>query len=222
MITLARKIGNFSLFITSSLLINSAIAQKTNAQDNELPAVQRETTTIEVDRQNLCKKFPQNSNCKKEPPQVIKIRLDSDGEDREWIRIDKNSNTVKLLYTEEVKNVFVSGLFNAALSVIPAPVPFSESLAPREWSDRQTTRVAFKPDSCAEDTTPESSQRDRSSCMVTGTNSLVLPQNTDIRAGLFTVEYTEGELLRSVTFRIPSDAEIEIARTVTFMIPPSE
>jgi hypothetical protein len=78
MITLARKIGNFSLFIRSSLLINSAIAQKTNAQDNELPAVQRETTT------------------------------------------------------------------------------------------------------------------------------------------------TEGELLRSVTFRIPSDAEIEIARTVTFMIPPSE
>jgi hypothetical protein len=55
--------------------------------------------------------------------------------------------------------------------------------------------------------------------MITGTDSLILPEGTNIRAGLFTIEYTEGELLRSVTFRIPYDAKIELVRTVTFTIP---
>jgi hypothetical protein len=218
MIIFAKKICNLTLLIITTIFINGTIAQKTNAQENESPTVQQEATTIEVDRQSLCEKFPQNSNCKKEPPQVLKIQLDSVGEDREWIRIDKNRNTVKILYTEQVKNAFVSGLFNAALSFIPAPIPFSEALTPREWSDRTTTRVAFKPDRCSP-TAPKSSQPSLSSCTITGTDSLILPEGTNIRAGLFTVEYTEGELLRSVTFRIPSDAKIELARTVTFTIP---
>jgi hypothetical protein len=219
MITLAKKVGNFALSIAIALFLNDVIAEITNAQEDEPQATQQKVNIIEVDRQRLCEKFPQNSNCKKEPPQVLKIRLDNEGSDREWIRIDKNRNTVKLVYTEEVENFIVSGLFGAALGAIPAPIPFSEELTPRQWSDRPTTRIAFKPDSCSKNVSNKSSQLDSSSCTVTGGDALILPEATDIRAGLFTLEYTEGELLRTVTFRIPSEVETEIVKTVKFATP---
>ena len=40
------------------------------------------------------------------------------------------------------------------------------------------------------------------SCAIKGTDSVVLPEGTDIRKGRFTIEYTEGDLLRTITFRI--------------------
>lgn len=40
------------------------------------------------------------------------------------------------------------------------------------------------------------------SCAIEGTDSVVLPEGTDIRKGRFTIEYTEGDLLRTITFRI--------------------
>ncbi|MBF2019792.1 MAG: hypothetical protein IGR93_06730 [Hydrococcus sp. C42_A2020_068] len=58
MIILARKVGKPALLITAAIIINGTIIQKTHAQENEPPAVQQETTTIEVDRQKLCEKFP--------------------------------------------------------------------------------------------------------------------------------------------------------------------
>ena len=40
------------------------------------------------------------------------------------------------------------------------------------------------------------------SCAIAGSDSVVLPEKTDIRKGSFTIEYTEGDLLRTITFRI--------------------
>jgi hypothetical protein len=219
MIIIARKVGKLTLLLISAIAINGAIVREVGALENEPLEVSQQNKIIKVERQSLCKKFPQNSNCQKEPLQVIKIRLDNDGEDREWIRIDKDGNTVKLLYTKQVKNFIVSSLFKAALSFIPGPTPFSDELTPRQWKDRQTTRVAFKPDGCSENTTPNSSQLDPSSCMIAGNDTLVLPEGTNIRAGLFMIEYTEGELIRSITFRIPAEVESEIVETVEFEIP---
>ncbi len=39
-------------------------------------------------------------------------------------------------------------------------------------------------------------------CAIAGTDSVLLPEGTDIYKGRFTIEYTEGDLLRSITFRI--------------------
>jgi hypothetical protein len=161
-------------------------------------------TEIEVNRERLCQKFPKNSYCQKAPLQAIKIQLDRSGEDDEWIRIEQNDNTVKLLHTTQVENQLFSGLFDGALSFVPFPVPFSVS--PQEWKDHQTTRVSFRADNCTND------------CAIAGVNTLTLPKGTNIRAGLFTIEYQEGELLRSITFRIPADAQRETIKTVPFAI----
>lgn len=40
------------------------------------------------------------------------------------------------------------------------------------------------------------------SCAIEGTDSVVLPKGTDVRQGRFTIEYTEGDFLRTITFRI--------------------
>jgi hypothetical protein len=39
--------------------------------------------------------------------------------------------------------------------------------------------------------------------LISGKDTLVLPKGTDIYAGLFTIEYTEGNLERSIKFRVP-------------------
>lgn len=44
------------------------------------------------------------------------------------------------------------------------------------------------------------------SCAIEGTDSVVLPEGTDIRKGRFTIEYTEGDLLRTITFRIRDES----------------
>lgn len=41
-----------------------------------------------------------------------------------------------------------------------------------------------------------------SNCPIAGTVSVLLPEGTDIYKGRFTIEYTQGDLLRSITFRI--------------------
>jgi len=172
---------------------------------NVLANPQTHATEIEVNRERLCQKFPQNSYCQKSPLQAIKIQLDRSGEDDEWIRIEKSGNTVKLRHTTQVENKLVAGLLDGALSFVPFPVPFSVS--PQEWNDHQTTRVSFQADNCS------------ANCAIEGMDTVVLPKETNIRAGLFTIEYQEGELLRSITFRIPPDVESETIETVPFTIP---
>jgi hypothetical protein len=115
----------------------------------------------------------------------------------------KKGDTIKLLHTTRVEEKFVSGLFEGILSFIPFPTPFS--FRQHEWSDHQTIRVAFKPDSCL-----------NTNCEIVGIDTLNLPPKTNIRAGLLTIEYIEGELLRSLSFRIPANAKIEIVKKIRF------
>jgi hypothetical protein len=190
---LIERINRFVLGTSIAILVYQSTIQKADAQD--------------VDWVGLCETFFQTSHCQEMPPQVIKIRLDRSGEDDEWIRIEKRGKTVELLHTTRVENEFVSGLFGAVLRLAPIPVPVSPKQ--HEWSDHQTTRVTFKPDNCSENITSKNQETSSPDCTVTGTNTLILPNKTDILTGIFTIEYKENDLLRSVTFRIPSDTKSE-------------
>jgi hypothetical protein len=193
MVLLIQKISRFRFALVTSIaiLIYESGIQKVNAE--------------EVDWAGLCEEFFSTSRCQEMPPKVIKVQLDRSGEDDEWIRIEKRGKTVELLHTTQVENGFVSGLFGVAFRLAPIPSP----LVPKQhgWSDHQTTRVTFQPDNCSESLTSKNREKNELNCMVVGTNNLILPKGTDIMAGFFTVEYKENDLLRSITFRIPSEDE---------------
>jgi hypothetical protein len=176
--------------------------QNSNCQ-NEVDAPETtKTTTEQVDWDSLCQKFPLNSRCQAGRPETIKIPLASSGAKDEWIRIEKTGDKVKLLHTRESDGGLLSKALNgAAGAAIPLPIP---NLKLSQWSDHQTTSVTFKPDSCQASPSNKALQKHTASCVIAGTDSLVLPKGSDIYAGLFTIEYTEGDLARSITFRVPS------------------
>lgn len=176
----------------------------------------------EVDLDTLCQKFPLNSRCEgysssaptqsavtvDRVPQVIRLRLKTSGPDDEWIRIERNENTVKLVHTKRAKRG-ISGVFNGILGAVsPVPLP---SINSHRWHDHPTTRIVFESDSCALSqrliASTNLSQNDRSlhvsSCAIAGTDSVTLAQGTDIYQGRFIIEYSEENLLRSIAFRVP-------------------
>ncbi len=219
------NITKLTLAITTTLLVNEILVSQAASEEvnldslcNKFPLNSRcqdynyslgepEQTTLEIERENLCTKFPQNSVCLQEPLQVLRIRLDRSGENDEWIRMEKQDNTIKILHTTRVKDNLVSGILNGALGFVPVPLPFVE-LNDYDWKDHQVTEVAFQPDGC-----------ELESCTVTGVDTLILPEGTDLYAGLLTVKYQEKELGRSVTLRVPTDVKIETITSVTITTP---
>jgi hypothetical protein len=161
------------------------------------------TDKYEIDRDTFCQKFSFNSRCQQKPTEVIKLNLDRSGEDDEWILIQKNGDTVRLLHQTKVKNALVSGILNGALGFSPVPLPFVEANK-YSWKNHQVTKVTFQSDNCQAD-----------SCKVTQTQALQLPEKTNIYQGLFTIQYRENNLMRSLSFRIPADLKATTVDTIT-------
>lgn len=156
----------------------------------------------------LCDKFPLNSRCQEGPPEIIKIPLEDFGAKDEWIRIEKTGDRVKLLFTRQMDDSLIGKAIDGAINAAsPYPIPFS--LFPKSWADRQTTRISFRPDNCEINSTAENIK-----CVISGTDVLNLPQKMNIRNGIFTLEYIEGSLRRSIAFRIPDRAKSEIGLIV--------
>lgn len=158
--------------------------------------------TFKLNRDTFCSKFPLNSKCQRPPLQVFQLNPDRSGEDDEWIRIEKQNNTVKLFHAARVKDGLVSGILNGGLSAVPFPLPFVE-LNKYDLESHQVTEVSFKSDRCQAE-----------SCVITGKDTLDLPEGTDIYAGSFTIRYREKDLERSLVFRVPADLEPETVDTI--------
>ena len=173
-----------------------------NSRCEDFKASKSTPQIYELNRDRFCDKFPLNSQCQQPPVQVIKLNLDRSGENDEWVRIEKQANKVKLLHTTKVKDGLVSGALDGALGFVPFPLPFVKANK-YDWQDHRVTKVSFKSNSCKTD-----------SCTITGTDSLVLPEGTDIYAGLFTIDYREKDLKRSLSFKIPADTEAETLDTI--------
>ena len=111
----------------------------------------------------------------------------------------------------------VSGVLNGALNFVPVPLPFIEANK-YDWKEHQIDRASFKSDCALKDTAShKASRRHRcqAKCMVRGKNSLTLPETSNVYGGLFTIDYQEKDLKRSLFFRIPADAEINTVDTIT-------
>ncbi|MGL5940962.1 MAG: hypothetical protein ACRC2S_11300 [Waterburya sp.] len=80
---------------------------------------------------------------------------------------------------------------------------------PTQWTDRQTTKIIFRPDNCQ-----LNQEENINNCTISGKDVLNLPQKMNIRAGIFTLEYIEEKLIRTITFRIPVNAESETGLVV--------
>ena len=157
-----------------------------------------------VDRNTFCDKFQFNSQCQQPPLQVIKLKLDGYGEDDEWVLIDKQSDKIKLALATKEKDALVSGALNGAVrALVPFPLPFEANKY--NWKDNQVMEVEFKSNDCK-----------INSCVVTGENTLILPEGTNIHKGLFTINYQEKDLKRSVSFRIAPNLKAETSNDIIF------
>ena len=129
--------------------------------------------------------------------------MDRSGNNDEWIRIEKQANKIKLLHTTRVKDSLTSAALNGALGFVPFPLPFVKANR-YYWEDHEVIQVSFKSDRCQTD-----------DCTITATEILDLPEGTNIYAGLFTIDYQEKDLMRSISFRIPADTEAKEIETIT-------
>jgi hypothetical protein len=229
MLNLINKIGKIMPIMTATLIVYGGIVtnanQKINAKEIDLnslcpkfpqnsrcldydySSVKPEQTKLKLERDSLCTKFPQNSYCLQAPKQVIKIQLDRSGEKDEWIQIEKQDRKIKVKHSTQVKDGLVSGIFDGALGFVPVPLPFVEANK-YNWKDHRVTKITFQPDGCKLD-----------NCTITGSNTLTLPEKTNIYSGVLTIEYQEEELKRSLAFRVPSDAETETINSITINTP---
>ena len=174
-----------------------------NSRCQDYQVSKSEAKIYQLERNSFCDRFPLNSRCQQPVVEVIKLNLDRSGPNDEWIRIEKQANKVKLLHTTRVKDSLTSSILNGGLGFVPFPLPFVKANK-YDWEDHQIIQISFQSDRCQAD-----------SCTITATDTLDLPPGTDIYAGLFTIEYEEKDLRRSISFRIPADAKLEAIETIT-------
>jgi hypothetical protein len=178
----------------------------------------------ERDRDSRCQS-PLNSRCEGYKPrsepenQILKVRLEISGPDDEWIRIEMSDRTeggtsVMAYHTKRIRKELLSNVvtriaeFSArslareAIDGYGGPVPIPDINFHR-WADHETRRIFFVPDGCL-DRTPVLPGNSQPSCLIAGDDTIVLPEGMDFQAGVFTIEYAEKDLIRSIAFRIPS------------------
>ena len=174
-----------------------------NSHCQDYRATKSESKIYQLDRNSFCDRFPFNSQCQQPAVEIIKLNLDRSGENDEWIRIEKQGNKVNLLHTTRVKDGLVSGALNGALGFVPFPLPFVKTNK-YDWENHQIIKVSFRSDRCQ-----------AKNCTVIGKNSITLPEESNVYAGLFTIDYKEKDLRRSLSFRIPTDIKVEQIETIT-------
>ncbi len=133
-------------------------------------------------------------------PEVLRIKLFEDSGSSEWIRLEKNGNVIKILHTRSRPNELTRFLARAFFF----PQIYN-------WDDHPASRIVFTSDDCS-DFVPHSSRSisrisesktNDPNCIITSSSdTITLKDGTDIRKGSFTIEYTESNLARTVTFKV--------------------
>jgi hypothetical protein len=209
-------------FLAVSLFVNSLMIQQVYAQKVDLRILcQKYPLNSRCQGNN---QEQQQINSLESKADIIKINLEASGTRNEWIRIETtnseaNKTVLNAYHATRVKQNLLSGittnLLNFGLGQLagevidgykgPVPVP---DINFYRWADHKTRRLTFVPDSCLgnSSTSLENFQLSgQPSCAVTGSNSITLPVGTNIYAGILTIEYTEKNLIRTITFRVPKN-----------------
>jgi hypothetical protein len=128
--------------------------------------------------------------------QIIRFRPEISGSDNEWIRIERCETIVRIISTRRAaENRGILGALNVVSDAVGPRAGFTR------WHDHPASRIAFKSDRCTEPISLESP----SGCIATGAESLTLSRDIDIFQGSFMIEYTDGNLIRAITFRLPAE-----------------
>lgn len=114
--TSAHKLSWF-VAIAFSVIVSSALPHTTIAQDIEPDEVE-----------------------------IIRVKLDLDGPNNEWVRIERRGDLVKLVHTKRSpRRKGAGGVANFLIDTVgPSNLAFSD------WDDHQTTRTLFEPDDCSD------------------------------------------------------------------------
>jgi hypothetical protein len=225
-ICLSRKCSLWGRFI-SATVVNFALFQPVYAQEVNLESFCRQSSSPNFPCSNNKQLAQQNSEDENSSAnkgnETMRVRLDVSGPNDEWIRMDIRDDTrakvIRAYHTTRVRRQLLSRLVRGAISfgvrelldeVIddgydgPVPVP---PINFYRWADHKRQRIAFIPDGCLFNTLMLGSNEESgaTSCVILGTESVALPLGTNIRAGLFMIEYTERNLVRSITFRLPEN-----------------
>lgn len=223
-----------ALMFTATLLINGSLLPPVLARPVDLDTFCPEFP-LNSRCQGYKSPQEQQQEAAAQAPQVLKLRLNTSSSHDEWILISKSGDAVKLLHTTRKVSTF-SRIFRAALGFSPvrAPVPDFHDWHDHQTTrvvfqpDSCLGNSTSAPGQAS--TVPESSggsapSQPRAStasvpsgmvpklsnsqgCAIVGTGSVTLPPGTDIRRGLFTIDYTERQLLRAITFRIPANTKL--------------
>ncbi|MEM6450204.1 MAG: hypothetical protein AAF703_07820 [Cyanobacteria bacterium P01_D01_bin.105] len=179
-----------------------------------------EATAQIADINTFCQRYSENSRCDDvvainpevtdvaaAPSQIIKVEFDTAGSDKESILIELREETLgditlSAFHVEETEGPLYRASNGAVGALVPVPLPF-DLLELYDTNTSETNFLAFTPDSCAsEPSLVDSQTTDVANCAIIGTDSISFSEDVDIRAGAFTLRYTEGSLTRAVTFRI--------------------
>lgn len=207
-------------WLNSTLIISTLIAPQVEAQTLSLT--------------EFCSNYPYNSRCNSfvsdlpdqsnyfsVEPHTVVINLNTKGTDSEAILIEIDQRAIdsitlsvfhiKRFESKELASNILNGGIEAAASGIPIPFDvfsFTDSVS------SNAEYVAFTPDSCqAQASSVKVLLPDDSDCSVIGTDSISLPDTVDIRTGIFTLAYTENDLVRTIIFDI-RDHDVKLINEV--------
>ncbi|MEL6263208.1 MAG: hypothetical protein AAFR12_19295 [Cyanobacteria bacterium J06626_6] len=168
----------------------------------------------------FCQRYSENSRCENFvavssdiseaeilPTQAIRVQFDTIGSDREIVLIELTEKamgeiTLKAYHVEKTEGLLQTLADGIVGAVVPVPVPF-DLIQVYDTNTSQTSFLAFTPDGCAGDpSTVIDPASEVAGCSIVGTDTIALSEEVDIRSGAFTLKYSEGNLVRALTFRI--------------------
>ena len=211
-------------FLRALLLVSFMMSYATQKADAQ---------TVDLD--DFCQRYPLNSRCEgyvpedsdstdtlELPLQVVNVHLKVSGPEDEIVVIEIDEETpgditLSAYHIERAEDdgfFTLSNLLNGAIGAVsPVPIPFDLF---RSFTSQasQTEYLAFTPDECMSEMPLMNGQGFQlSDCSIVGTDTLSLSEDIDIRAGFFTLGYTEADLLRAIIFRI-GDHEAEFVSDI--------
>ncbi|WP_017301077.1 hypothetical protein [Nodosilinea nodulosa] len=173
-----------------------------------------------ADIDDFCARYAENSRCENQEPssppagetvalpeQVIQVRLDTSGPDDEFIWIAIRRNAVNLTteltaYHAQKIDSSLNQILGGAIGAVAVPIPGS-LFDIHSFQDQQTEYLAFTSDTCQSQLPIANGQGFRDAdCAISGNGHINLPEEADIRAGFFTLGYTENNLVKAVIFRL--------------------
>ncbi len=170
----------------------------------------------DTDLDTFCAQYPENSRCENYessssapgetvavPDQLIQVQLNSNGPDDEliWIAIRRDEVgmvTDLTAYHSQRLDSVLGGALGAAMPMIPV-----ELFEIYDFRDQQTEYLAFTPDTC-QGVPPIANGGgfQQADCAIAGNGTIQLPEDVDIRAGFFTLGYTDNALVKAIIFRL--------------------